>query len=82
MDGRERSARMESDEMEAHKEVDEMNNKMPTNIKEEQISSDESRTKAGSKKRRHRASVACTSCRDRRIRVSPLRLRATPFADS
>ncbi|KAJ4991206.1 fungal specific transcription factor domain-containing protein [Stagonosporopsis vannaccii] len=42
-------------------------NPMPY-IKEEQTSSDESRTKQKSSARRHRASVACTSCRDRRIR--------------
>lgn len=37
-------------------------------IKEEQTSSDESRIKQRSSVRRHRASVACTLCRDRRIR--------------
>lgn len=37
-------------------------------IKEEQASSDESRPRQNPKERRHRASVACTSCRGRRIR--------------
>ncbi|KZM20783.1 DNA binding [Ascochyta rabiei] len=41
-------------------------NKLLTNIKEEQTSSDESQVKSKAKSRR--ASVACTSCRDRRIR--------------
>ncbi|KAF9690536.1 hypothetical protein EKO04_011467 [Ascochyta lentis] len=54
--------------METHARVGAVHNKQLTKIKEEQTSSDESQTKTEAKRRRHRASVACTSCRDRRIR--------------
>lgn len=56
--------------------------KPSTIIKEEHTSSDESQIKQSLEKRRHRASVACTTCRDRRIRVGPRGLRCAPLTDS
>ncbi|KAH6639278.1 hypothetical protein C7974DRAFT_373534 [Boeremia exigua] len=63
----ERSRRDSSDPA-AFKQDDRLDTKLIAYIKEEQTSSDESRVKQKPDTRRHRASVACTSCRDRRIR--------------
>lgn len=67
------SLRQDFDTMDTYEHADSPDTKSCTNIKEEQASSDELLVeKESSKKRRYRASIACTSCRDRRIRVCPL----------
>ncbi|KAF2621506.1 hypothetical protein BU25DRAFT_416037 [Macroventuria anomochaeta] len=62
------SLRRNSSAMDAYKKQDSLDTRPATQIKEEQTSSDESQIKSSAKTRRRRASVACTSCRDRRIR--------------
>lgn len=56
--------------MNIQKEANSTDTELSTNIRNGQTSSDESQTKQSSMKRRQRASVACASCRDRRIRVN------------